>query len=235
MENDTRVGSSPQLPAVTEEIRVQTRSREGFSTLRLRQRGIPVDPPRHIASCANMTKYETYEYVMKLRCICLPHLFLPDVPLRVKSSWAAGAPYRYAEQGMPNLVDELTKMYVGDVRNLLLVVGSSTMQIDSLISRTWDNFRAVVDAAIKLRAAIGEDVISCDFETILIHPGDAFDGEHGGCIRGRQCCRRELEERAVHVGAGPAAVQEGEDGRGCECAVGGNGVAEAAGSPPVRH
>ncbi|EKM53483.1 uncharacterized protein PHACADRAFT_259902 [Phanerochaete carnosa HHB-10118-sp] len=66
-------------------------------------------------------------------------------------------------------------MFVSDVRNLLLVAGSSTMQIDSLISRTRDNFRAVVDAAIKLRAAIGEDVISCDFETILIHPGDAFD------------------------------------------------------------
>lgn len=83
--------------------------------------------------------------------------------------------HKYAKQGMPNLVDELTKMFVGDVRNLLLVAGSSTLQIDSLISRTRDNFRAVVDAAIKLRAAIGEDVISCDFETILIHPGDAFD------------------------------------------------------------
>ena len=83
--------------------------------------------------------------------------------------------HKYAKQGMPNLVDELTKMFVGDVRNLLLVAGSSSLQIDSLIGRTRDNFRGVVDAAIKLRAAIGEDVVSCDFETILIHPGDAFD------------------------------------------------------------
>lgn len=84
--------------------------------------------------------------------------------------------HRYAKQGMPNLVDELTKMFLTDVRNLLLVAGSSTMQIDTLMSRTRDSFRAIVDAAIKLRTAIGEDIITCDFETILIHPGDMYDG-----------------------------------------------------------
>ena len=83
--------------------------------------------------------------------------------------------HKYAKQGMPNLVDELTKMFVTDVRNLLLVAGSSTTQIDTLIARSRDNLRAIIDAAIKLRAAIGEDVISCDYETILIHPGDKFD------------------------------------------------------------
>ena len=83
--------------------------------------------------------------------------------------------HRYAKQGMPNLVDELTKMFVTDVRNLFLVAGASTTQIDTLISRLRENLRSIVDAAIKLRAAIGEDIITCDFETILIHPGDAFD------------------------------------------------------------
>lgn len=105
---------------------------------------------------------ETYKYVMNSESQI------------VLGRWRA-LTHRYAKQGMPNLVDELTKMFIGDVRNLLLVAGSSALQIDNLISRTRENFRSVVDAAIKLRAAIGEDVISCDFETILIHPGDAFD------------------------------------------------------------
>lgn len=76
---------------------------------------------------------------------------------------------------MPNLADELTKMFVGDVRNLLIVAGSSTTQTDTLISRTRDSLRSIVDAAIKLRTAINEDIISCDYETVLIHPGDIFD------------------------------------------------------------
>jgi hypothetical protein len=83
--------------------------------------------------------------------------------------------HKYAKQGMPNLIDELTKMFVTDVRNLFLVAGASTTQIDILISRCRDNLRSIVDAAIKLRTAIGEDIIACDFETILIHPGDVFD------------------------------------------------------------
>lgn len=84
--------------------------------------------------------------------------------------------HKYAKQGMPNLVDELTKMFITDVRNLLLVAGSSTFQIDALIQRRRDNFRAIVESAINLRKAIGEDIVSCDFETVLIHPGDAFEG-----------------------------------------------------------
>lgn len=77
---------------------------------------------------------------------------------------------------MPNLEDELTKMLVTDVRNLMIVAGSSTTQTETLISRSRDSLRSIVNAAIKLRTAIGEDIISCDFETILIHPGDIFDG-----------------------------------------------------------
>ena len=77
---------------------------------------------------------------------------------------------------MPNLVDELTKMFITDVRNLLLVAGSSTFQIDSLVARRREGFRSIVESAINLRKAIGEDIVSCDFETVLVHPGDVFDG-----------------------------------------------------------
>lgn len=76
---------------------------------------------------------------------------------------------------MPNLLDELSKMFVSDVRNLLLVAGSSTSQTDSLLARIRDNLRSIVTSAIKLRSAIGEEIISCDFETVLIQPGDTFD------------------------------------------------------------
>jgi hypothetical protein len=79
---------------------------------------------------------------------------------------------------MPNLVDELTKMFITDVRNLLLVAGSSASQIDSIISRRREGFRAIVVSAINLRKAIGEDIVSCDFETVLIHPGDVYDGSN---------------------------------------------------------
>lgn len=84
--------------------------------------------------------------------------------------------HKYAKQGMPNLVDELTKMFITDVRNLLLVAGSSTFQIDSLVARRREGFRSIVESAINLRKAIGEDIVSCDFETVLVHPGDVFDG-----------------------------------------------------------
>lgn len=83
--------------------------------------------------------------------------------------------HKYAKQGMPNLTDELTKMLVADVRNLLIVAGSSVGQVDALIARNRNNLRAIVEAAIAFRRAIGEEIISCDFETILVHPGDAFD------------------------------------------------------------
>ena len=83
--------------------------------------------------------------------------------------------HKYAKQGMPNLADELTKMFLGDVRNLFVVAGSSTTQTETLIARTRDSLRAIVDAAIRLRTAINEDVISCDYETVLIHPSDMFD------------------------------------------------------------
>lgn len=86
--------------------------------------------------------------------------------------------HKYAKQGMPNLVDELTKMFITDVRNLLLVAGSSVSQIDSIVSRRREGFRAIVVSAINLRKAIGEDIVSCDFETVLIHPGDVYDGSN---------------------------------------------------------
>ncbi|PSR79491.1 hypothetical protein PHLCEN_2v7016 [Hermanssonia centrifuga] len=105
---------------------------------------------------------ETYKYLMNAE------------DQAVLGRWRA-LTHKYAKQGMPNLTDELTKMLVTDVRNLLLVAGSSTGQADSLIARKRDNFRAIVELAINLRRSIGEDIISCDFETILIHPGDAFD------------------------------------------------------------
>lgn len=63
-------------------------------------------------------------------------------------------------------------MLVADVRNLLLVAGSSVGQVDALIARKRDSFRSIVEAAIAFRRAIGEEIISCDFETILVHPGD---------------------------------------------------------------
>lgn len=66
-------------------------------------------------------------------------------------------------------------MLVTDVRNLLIVAGSSIGQVDALIARKRDSFRSIVEAAITFRRAIGEEIISCDFETILIHPGDTFD------------------------------------------------------------
>lgn len=83
--------------------------------------------------------------------------------------------HKYAKQGMPNLSDELTKMLLTDVRNLLLVAGSSVGQVDALIARKRDSFRSIVEAAIAFRRAIGEEIISCDFESILVHPGDGFD------------------------------------------------------------
>ncbi|KAI0688978.1 hypothetical protein BC835DRAFT_281800 [Cytidiella melzeri] len=106
---------------------------------------------------------ETYKYVMN------------SESQAVLGRWRA-LTHKYAKQGMPNLVDELTKMFITDVRNLLLVAGASTFQIDSLVSRRRDGFRAIVESAINLRKAIGEDIVSCDFETVLIHPGDVFDG-----------------------------------------------------------
>ncbi|KAI0090872.1 hypothetical protein BDY19DRAFT_992273 [Irpex rosettiformis] len=106
---------------------------------------------------------ETYKYVMN------------SENQAVLGRWRA-LTHKYAKQGMPNLVDELTKMFITDVRNLLLVAGSSTFQIDTLISRRRDGFRSIVESAINLRKAIGEDIVSCDFETVLIHPGDVFDG-----------------------------------------------------------
>ena len=84
--------------------------------------------------------------------------------------------HRYAKQGMPNLINELTKMLVTDMSNLLVVAGCSVGQVDALMARKRDDLRRIVTAGIKFREAIGEEIISCDFETILVHPGDAYDG-----------------------------------------------------------
>ena len=83
--------------------------------------------------------------------------------------------HRYAKQGMPNLINELTKMLVTDMSNLLVVAGCSVGQVDALMARKRDDLRRIVTAGIKFREAIGEEIISCDYETILVHPGDIFD------------------------------------------------------------
>ncbi|KAJ3549793.1 hypothetical protein NM688_g5143 [Phlebia brevispora] len=105
---------------------------------------------------------ETYKYLMNAET------------QTILGRWRA-LTHKYAKQGMPNLTDELTKMLVTDVRNLLIVAGYPLGQVDALIARKRNSFRSIVEAAIAFRRAIGEEIISCDFETILIHPGDAFD------------------------------------------------------------
>lgn len=114
--------------------------------------------------------------------------------------------HKYAKQGMPNLVDELTKMFITDVRNLLLVAGSSTFQIDNLVNRRRDSFRSIVESAINLRKAIGEDIVSCDFETVLIHPGDSFDSASMENAHEPGGQRGVYGEGRLHLCHGPTAV-----------------------------